>query len=168
MPESVFSAVDVGDEVVHPHHGPGTVSGTETIDVGTGPTLYLVVTLPDGMTIKVPADSVEEVGLRDPVTDIRAEEVLTVLSQPPLEDPGHRVRRRRDSDKLASGRLIDCAEVVRDLTAVVDDHGKGGTHADLAMLARAREQLAAELAVALDISADAAMARVDDALSRRS
>jgi CarD family transcriptional regulator len=167
MPESVFSAVDVGDEVVHPHHGPGTVTGTERIDVGDGPTQYLVVALPDGMTIKVPADSVEEVGLRDPVTDVRAEEVLAVLSQPPSDDPGHRVRRRRDSDKLASGRLIDCAEVVRDLTAVVDDHGKGGTHADLAMLARARDQLAAELAVALGISAGAAMARVDEALSER-
>ncbi len=161
------SAIDVGDEIVHPHHGPGTVTSIETIDAGGGPMSYIVVKLLDGMTVKVPAETVDTVGLREPVTDARADEILAVLTQPAAEDPGHRVRRRRDGDKLASGRLVDCAEVVRDLTAVTTAHDKGGTYADLKMLAKAREQLAAELAVSLGISPDEAMSRVDEALSAR-
>lgn len=158
-------AIDVGDEIVHPHHGPGTVTSIEKIDTGFGPMSYIVVELLDGMTVKVPADTVDTIGLREPVTEIRADEILAVLAQPAAEDPGHRVRRRRDNDKLASGRLVDCAEVVRDLTAITTAHDKGGTYADLRMLTKAREQLAAELAVALEISPDEAMHRVDEALS---
>jgi CarD family transcriptional regulator len=157
-------SVDIGDQVVHPHHGPGTVARVETLDVGKGPTSYVVVALQDGMTVKVPADSVNTVGLREPVTDLRADEVLAVLSEPAPEDPGHRIRRRRDTDKLSSGKLMDCAEVVRDLTAITSSHDRGGTYADLRMLSDAREQLAAELAQALGITAEEAMARIDAAL----
>jgi RNA polymerase-interacting CarD/CdnL/TRCF family regulator len=113
----------------------------------------------------VPVGSLAEVGIREPVTAERAEEVLAVLAHPAEEDPGHRVRRRRDNDKLASGRLIECAEVVRDLTAVVNAHEKGGNHADRQMLTLARDQLAAELAVVLSATPDEALARIDEALA---
>jgi CarD family transcriptional regulator len=163
----IDNAPDVGDEVIHPHHGPGVVIESETIDVGQGPTLYVVVELQDGMTIKAPADSLAEVGLREPVTETRADEVLAVLSEPAPEDPGHRIRRRRDTEKLASGHLIECAEVVRDLTAITEAHDKGGNYADIRMLLKAREQLAAELAVALSITQEEAGERIDEALAAR-
>jgi CarD family transcriptional regulator len=166
MTEQV-STYKAGDEIVHPHHGPGTVTDAEMVDVGDGPVPYVVVSLPDGMTVKVPADSLDVVGLREPVTEVRADEILAVLEQPAAEDPGHRVRRRRDRDKLASGRLVDCAEVVRDLSAVTAAHPSGGTYADLKMLMQARQQLAAELAVALGITEDAALERIEDALPSR-
>jgi CarD family transcriptional regulator len=159
--------IAVGDEVVHPHHGPGVVTATETRDLGQGPMAYVVVELADGMVVKVPADSLAEVGLREPVSEVRAEEVLAVLGGEPVDDPGYRVRRPRHQDLLASGRLIDCAEVVRDLTAVVRDHDRGGTYADHRMLDQAREQLAAELAVALGLTSEAAMAAIDEALGER-
>jgi CarD family transcriptional regulator len=127
---------------------------------------YVTIEVEGGMTVKVPADSLDEVGIREPVTAERAEEVLAVLSETPREDPGHAVRRRRDTDKLGSGRLIDCAEVVRDLTAVVTRHDKGATHADRKMLDSAREQMASELAVVLETTPDEAMARIDEALTK--
>lgn len=158
--------IAVGDEIVHPQHGPGTVTATETVDFGAGPMPYVVVALHDGMIVKVPTDSLGDVGLREPITEERAEEVLAVLGSEPSEDPGHRPRRRRDNDKLASGRLMDCAEVVRDLTAITSAHPKGGTTADLEMLRRAREQLAAELSVVLDVDEREALATIDEALRR--
>jgi CarD family transcriptional regulator len=161
------ATIDVGDEVVHPRHGPGVVTGTETLDVGAGPTSYLVVELASGMTVKVPADSVDGSGLREPVTRARAEEVLAILGGPPAEDPGYRVRRRRHEEKLATGRLVDCAEIVRDLTAVIAAHDEEGSHFDRRLLAKCRKRLVAELSVALGVDESEADDRVTEALQRR-
>jgi CarD family transcriptional regulator len=159
-------SVTVGDQVVHPHHGQGVVTATDTVDLGAGAVPYVTIAIDGGLTLKVPVDSLADVGIREPVSAERAEEVLAVLSQPAQEDPGHRVRRRRDSEKLASGKLIECAEVVRDLHAIIAAHEKGGNHADKQMLASARDQLAAELAVVLEATEEDAKARIDEALAR--
>ncbi len=159
------ASLTVGAPVVHPHHGPGVVTATDTVDLGAGPIPYVTIEIDGGLTVKVPAGSLAEVGIREPVSTERAEEVLAVLEEPAQEDPGHRVRRRRDTDKLASGKLIECAEVVRDLAAVIAAHEKGGNHADRQMLSNARDQLAAELAVVLQSTPDEALARIDEALA---
>lgn len=162
------ASVNVGDQVVHPHHGPGIVTSTDTVDLGAGPVPYVTMALDGGLTVKVPVASLAEVGIREPVTAARAEEILAVLTQPPEDDPGHLVRRRRDGDRLASGNLVECAEVVRDLTAVIEAHQKGGSQADRQMLTNARDQLAAELAVVLRTSVEEAQARIDGALGATS
>lgn len=151
----------VGDRVVHPHHGMGTVTALDTVNLGQGPVPYVTIAVDGGLTLKVPAQSLADVGIREPVTAERAEEILAVLSQPAAEDPGHAIRRRRDAEKLSSGNLIESAEVVRDLAAVVAAHGKGGAHADRTMLENARNQLAAELSVVLGTTPEEALARID-------
>lgn len=161
---STHASITLGDQVVHPHHGPGIVTSTDTVDLGAGPIPYVTIEIDGGLTVKVPAGSLADVGIREPVTTERAEEVLAVLSQPAEDDPGHRVRRRRDSEKLASGKLVECAEVVRDLNAVIVAHEKGGNHADRQMLSTAKDQLAAELAVVLGSTPAEALARIDDTL----
>lgn len=159
------SRVKVGDQVVHPHHGLGIVTATADVDLGAGPVPYVTIAIDGGLTVKVPAAQLDEVGIREPVTAERAEEILAVLSQPAPEDPGHAIRRRRDAEKLASGKLIECAEVVRDLTSIIANHDKGGAHADRTMLQTAREQLAAEVAVVLGSTPDEALVRIDEALA---
>jgi CarD family transcriptional regulator len=164
---TTHASVTIGNQVVHPHHGPGIVTDTASVDLGAGPVPYVTIEIDGGLTVKVPTESLADVGIREPVTAERAEEILAVLAQPADEDPGHRIRRRRDADKLASGNLIECAEVVRDLTAVVTAHEKGGNHADRQMLVSARTQLAAELAVVLAATAEEARSRIDAALNAR-
>lgn len=154
----------VGDRVVHPHHGMGTVTALATVNLGAGPVAYVTIAVEGGLTLKVPAQSLADVGIREPVTAERAQEILAVLSQPAAEDPGHAIRRRRDADKLGSGRLIEAAEVVRDLAAVVAAHGKGGAHADRTMLENAKNQLAAELSVVLGITPEQTLERIESLL----
>lgn len=157
--------VNVGDQVVHPHHGLGVVTATSEVDLGAGPVPYVTIAIDGGMTLKVPAASLAEVGIREPVSAKRAEEILAVLSQPAPPDPGHAVRRRIDTDKLASGELVKCAEVVRDLTSIVAAQGKGGSQTDRNMLANARDQLAAEVALVLGTTPEEALERIDAALA---
>lgn len=161
---TTHESVAVGAQVVHPQHGPGIVTATDNVDLGDRAVPYVTMALDGGLTVKVPIGSLAEVGIREPVTAARAEEIIAVLAEPSPGDPGHRVRRRRDTEKLASGKLVECAEVVRDLAAVVAAHEKGGNHADRQMLTTAREQLAAELAVVLGSTPAAALDRIDDAL----
>lgn len=159
---STHANVSIGEKVVHPHHGVGVVTETHTLDLGAGPVPYVTIEIEGGLTLKVPVGSLTEIGIREPVSASRAEEVLEVLSQPPVEDPGHALRRRRDNERLASGELKQCAEVVRDLTAVIAAHGKGGADADRRLLTDAKEQLASELVVALGGTFTDALARIDE------
>ena len=159
------SQVNVGDQVVHPHHGLGVVTATTAVDLGNGPVPYVTIAIDGGLTVKVPTASLADVGIREPVSVERAEEILAVLSSAPTPDPGHSIRRPRDNDKLASGHLVQCAEVVRDLTAIIRAHDKGGAHTDQTMLQNAREQLAAEVALVLGTTPDEALVRIDEALA---
>jgi len=161
------ATINVGDTVVHPHHGVGTVTALDTVDLGAGPVPYVTISVDGGLTLKVPAATLSDHGIREPVTEKRAEEILAVLTQPAAEDPGHAVRRRRDADKLASGKLVECAEVVRDTAAVIAAHAKGGADADRNLLSNAKTQLAQELAVALGSTPEEAMARVEAQLKSR-
>lgn len=159
------SRVNVGDQVVHPHHGLGVVTATTAVDLGNGPVPYVTIAIDGGLTVKVPTASLADVGIREPVSVERAEEILAVLSSAPTPDPGHSIRRPRDNDKLASGHLVQCAEVVRDLTAIIRAHEKGGAHTDQTMLQNAREQLAAEVSLVLGTTPEEALVRIDEALA---
>lgn len=158
--------VNVGDQVVHPHHGLGVVTATSMVDLGEGPVPYVTIAIDGGMTLKVPAASLQDRGIREPVTVKHVEEILDVLTKQAPPDPGHAVRRRIDVEKLASGELIQCAEVVRDLTAIVAAQGKGGSQTDRNMLDSARNQLAAEVALVLGTTPEEALERIDEALAK--
>jgi CarD family transcriptional regulator len=127
--------------------------------------VYLKLCLPHGLTLMVPEDSADEVGLRgvvdrdeiDKVLDLlREEEVVVSLiwSQ----------RYKANMAKLISGDIYQVTEVVRHLSQRVRE--KGLSVADNRMLAKAREILISELVFATDSSAEHAEAMLDEALSR--
>ena len=59
---------DVGDKVVYPHHGAAVIERRETRQSPSGePRDYLVLRLAYGdLTLMVPADNTDSVGLREP------------------------------------------------------------------------------------------------------
>src|ERR687896_583946 len=71
---------DVGDKVVYPHHGAAIVERREKREVFGETRDYLVLKLAYGdLTLMVPADNVDEVGLREVIIDEEVEEVFAVL-----------------------------------------------------------------------------------------
>jgi RNA polymerase-interacting CarD/CdnL/TRCF family regulator len=59
-------AFDVGDKVVYPHHGAAVVERREMKEVFGETKEYLVLRLAYGdLTLMVPADNTDEVGLRE-------------------------------------------------------------------------------------------------------
>jgi CarD family transcriptional regulator len=155
---------DVGDQVVYPHHGAAVVEARESIQVAGSPREYLVLRFTHGdLTLKVPADNTDEVGLRDVIDADEVEEVYEVLRQRDVRMPTNWSRRYKNHvEKLKSGDVYQVAEVVRNLA--LRDRDRGVSAGEKKMLADARRILASELAFACDIDHAEAERRLDEAL----
>ena len=139
---------NVGETVVYPHHGAALIQATETRTVKGVEKLYLVLKVAQGdLTVKVPADNAEIVGVRDVVDRTGLDHVFEVLRSPHTEEPTNWSRRyKANLEKLASGDVNKVAEVVRDLWR--RDRERGLSAGEKRMLAKARQILVSELALA--------------------
>jgi len=158
---------DVGDRVVYPHHGAAVIERKEQRDSFGERREYLVLHVDQGeLTLLVPADNTEEVGLRQVIDEEDAAEVFAVLARRGAHVPSNWARRfKNHMDKLKSGDIYEVAHVVRNLSARQAETRLSA--AEQRMLATARRILASELALALAVTEEDAQHRVDEALSRR-
>ncbi len=154
-----------GDRVVYPHHGAAVVERREVKKAFGEEKEYLVLKLAYGdLTLMVPTDNTESVGLREVINDEEVEEVFAVLSKKGARMPTNWSRRYKNhSEKLRSGDIYQVAEVVRNLS--IREKDKGLSTGEKRMLARARQILISELTFALNASEDEATRRLDELLA---
>ena len=138
----------VGETVVYPHHGAALIEEVKTRTIKGEDRTYLKLKVAQGdLTIEVPADNVDLVGVRDVVDKEGLDEVFEVLRQPYTEEPTNWSRRyKANVEKLASGNVKKVAEVVRDLWR--RDQDRGLSAGEKRMLSKARQILVSELALA--------------------
>jgi len=156
---------NVGDTVVYPHHGAALIEAVEKRTVKGEERLYQVLKVAQGdLTVRVPADNVDMVGVRDVVGQEGLDRVFDVLRMPYTEEPTNWSRRyKANLEKLASGDVIKVAEVVRDLWRREQDRGLSA--GEKRMLAKARQILVSELALAEKTNEDKAEAILDEVLA---
>ena len=108
----------VGDKVVHPHHGPGRVASVERRELMDGPKRYYVLDIPgQGLTVHIPVGKADEVGVRLAMSQSRLPRVLSTLRSKPQQLPkDYKERQEEIYEKLRTGRVMQLARVVRDLT----------------------------------------------------
>ena len=157
-------AFTVGETVVYPHHGAALIEEISKRIIRGEEKLYLRLKVAQGdLTIEVPADNVDLVGVRDVVDHDGLEKVFDVLRAPYTEEPTNWSRRyKANVEKIASGDVIKVAEVVRDLSR--RDADRGLSAGEKRMLARARQILVSELALAEKTEEDKAEAILDEVL----
>jgi len=155
----------VGDTVVYPHHGAATIEAIEKRTVKGVEKDYLVLRVAQGdLTVRVPSENVDLVGVRDVVNQEGLDRVFDVLRQPYTEEPTNWSRRyKANLEKLASGDVIKVAEVVRDLWR--RERERGLSAGEKRMLAKARQILVSELALAENTNEDKAEAILDEVLA---
>lgn len=155
----------VGDTVVYPHHGAALIEAIETRTIKGEKKDYLVLKVAQGdLTVRVPAENAEYVGVRDVVGQEGLDKVFQVLRAPHTEEPTNWSRRyKANVEKIASGDVIKVAEVVRDLSR--RDADRGLSAGEKRMLARARQILVSELALAEKTEEEQAEARLDEVLA---
>lgn len=155
----------VGDTVVYPHHGAATVQEIKTRAIKGEDKLYLKLQVSHGdLTIEVPAENCDLVGVRDVVGEEGLEKVFQVLRADISEEPSNWSRRyKANLEKFQSGDVIKVAEVVRDLWRREQDRGL--STGEKRMLAKARQVLVSELALAEKKEEEEAEALLDEVLA---
>jgi CarD family transcriptional regulator len=155
----------VGDKVVYPHHGAGTVVKRETREVLGQKREYLTIQiLHNDMTVNVPAENAEKVGLRKVIDEVMVEKVLKALTASGTNMPKNWNRRfKHNRDKMKTGDIFELAEVVRNLS--LRDHEKGLSTGEKQMFVKAKKILASELMYAKQMDEDEAAAWLDEVLA---
>jgi CarD family transcriptional regulator len=155
----------VGETVVYPHHGAALIEAIETRVIKGEEKQYLVLKVAQGdLTVRVPAENAEIVGVREVVGEEGLDKVFQVLRAPHTEEPTNWSRRyKANLEKLASGDVNKVAEVVRDLWR--RDRERGLSAGEKRMLSKARDILVGELALAEATSKDEAEVMLDKVLA---
>ena len=154
----------VGETVVYPHHGAALIEAIEERLLQGVKKTYLRLKVAQGdLTVLVPAENAEVVGVRDVVGQEGLDKVFEVLRAPHTEEPTNWSRRyKANGEKLASGDVNKVAEVVRDLWR--RDRDRGLSAGEKRMLAKARQILISELALAEGTNEDKAEVVLDEVL----
>ena len=146
----------VGAKVVYPHRGAGTVVKKESREVLGQKREYLTIRiLHNDMTVQVPADNAEAVGLRPVIDEKMVEVVVKALKGGGTQMPKNWNRRfKHNRDKMKTGDVLELAEVVRNLS--LRDHEKGLSTGEKQMFVKAKKILASELMYAKGMDAEEA------------
>jgi CarD family transcriptional regulator len=154
----------VGDKVVYPHHGAGTVVKKEKRVVLGEKREYLTIKiLHNDMTVNVPSENAEKVGLRKVIGEDMVKVVVKALTGGGTQMPKNWNRRfKHNRDKMKTGDILELAEVVRNLS--LRDREKGLSTGEKQMFVKAKKILASELMYAKDMDEEEAAEWLDDVL----
>jgi CarD family transcriptional regulator len=154
----------IGDKVVYPHHGAGTVVKREKREVLGEKREYLTIKiLHNDMTVNVPSENAEAVGLRKVIGEDMVKVVVKALTGGGTQMPKNWNRRfKHNRDKMKTGDILELAEVVRNLS--LRDSEKGLSTGEKQMFVKAKKILASELMYAKDMDEEEAAEWLDGVL----
>ena len=137
---------DVGDYVVYPKHGVGRVVELQRQEIaGINLELYVLRFEKERMTLRVPTNKAESVGMRKLSSDKTLQEALATLKGKPRVKRTMWSRRAQEYEaKINSGDLVSIAEVVRDLFRAADQPEQ--SYSERQIFEAATSRLARELA----------------------
>ena len=136
----------IGQKVVYPNHGIGTIEQIEQKQIGAASlpfyTLRLAAT---NSLVLVPVANAGEVGLRSPISSGECEMLLKALGDDFANAPHDwKDRFKEFSDKMRTGDIFEVAQVLKHLTYL--NHAKPLSFREQRMLERARYLVVSELA----------------------
>jgi CarD family transcriptional regulator len=107
----------LGDKVVYPLHGVGVIDSIEDKTVlGEKRSYYVIKLAISDMTVMIPTNKSEDLGLRLVVSDRDANKALKVIGSETTEmEEDWKSRYQQNFEKIKSGSILNVAEVVRNL-----------------------------------------------------
>ncbi len=156
----------VGDHVVYPAHGVGSVIGIETQDVvGYSLEVYVITFAHDKMTLRVPTKKAVASGLRALAEGNVVSRALTTLKGRARVKRTMWSRRAQEYEaKINSGDLISIAEVVRDLHRAENQPEQ--SYSERQLYESALDRMAREVAAIEQIDRDAAIGILNKSLQK--
>jgi len=156
---------NIGDKIVHPMHGAGTIDSLTTRTIDGKVLEYYILKLPtNNMTIMVPVASCDKIGIRDVIDETRANELITLFSTIEVDINTNWNQRYRDnSARIKSGDLDEVVRVIKSLTFRDMKHGL--SNGERKMLHSAKQILLSELVLAKALTYEEIESIVDNALT---
>ena len=156
----------VGEKVVYPNHGVGTIENISSRCFGTQQErFYLLRLLPNSLTVMVPFSHVGDVGLRKVTKSSEICRVLQYLSVGrPVCAVDWKDRFKENSEKMSNGSLLEIAEVFKALV-MIQMH-KPLSFREKKMLERARSMIVLETSMAKTLNERDAVALLEKALAK--
>ena len=137
----------VGDKIVYPMHGAGTIDAIEEKDILGEKQAYYIIKMPGEVKVMVPTAKAEEIGVRNIINKENAGKVLEILEENETEMSNNWNKRYRDNmEKMKSGDIYEVADVVRNLAFKQKE--KGLSTGEKKMLNNAKQILVSELVLA--------------------
>ena len=158
---------DVGDYVVYPKHGVGRVVELQKQEIaGMQLELYVLRFEKERMTLRVPTNKAESVGMRKIVVATRRckEAIETLKGKPKVKRTMWSRRAQEYEAKINSGDLVSIAEVVRDLFRAEDQPEQ--SYSERQIFEAAASRLARELAAMEEIDEKGALEKILDILRK--
>ena len=147
----------VGDKIVYPMHGAGTIEAIEQKEMLGDEKDYYIIRMPiGGMKLMVPTDKADDIGVREVSSKSISDEVFDVLEKPQdnyVHDVNWSKRYNMNVEKIKSGDILEVAEVVRDLSI-----------GEKKMLSTAKDILISEMVLSEGMSHDVLDEKIEDAI----
>ncbi len=158
----------VGEKVVYPNHGVGTIENISSRSFGTqAEKFYLLRLNYNCLTVMVPFSHVSQVGLRKVTRNGEVARMLTFLSEGECKTcHDWKDRFKENSVKMQNGSLQEVAEVLKSLVQL-QSH-KPLSFREKKMLERARVMILSELATSRGLAEPIAIDMLDKALRKAS
>ena len=156
----------VGQKVVYPNHGIGTIEQIEQKQIGaTSLPFYTLRLAATNSVVLVPVANASEVGLRHPISSAECEMLLKNLADDFAAPPNDWKDRFKDfSEKMRTGDIFEVADVLKNLTYL--SHLKPLSFREQRMLERSRYLVISELAAVCRQPECSVEPRVEQALAR--
>jgi len=142
----------IGDKAVYPGHGVGVIESIENKQISGRELMFYMLRIVDsGMTIMIPRDNAEAVGLRGVIRKLEIPKVIRILKNRDVEvDTQTWNRRYREyMEKINTGSIYEIAEVIRDLHLLRNE--KELSFGERKILDIAKTFLVKELAIAQNV-----------------
>jgi len=139
----------VGDNAVYPAHGVAVIKRIDEHEIGgSKKKFYVLQVLENEMTIMVPTDNAQSVGLRPIIGKKEISNVMKILKQRDvkIDNTTWNRRFREYSEKIKTGSVYEIAEVLRNLYLLKSN--KELSFGERKMLDSAKALLVKELAIA--------------------
>jgi CarD family transcriptional regulator len=156
----------IGEKVVYPNQGVGTVENISTRAFGSAfEKFYLLRFGASSVTVMVPFSNAANIGLRRVTKDREISRVLSFVANGSVEiNSDWKVRFKENSEKMLSGNLLKVAEVFKDLLHIQVE--KPLSFREKKMLDRARHMLLAEISIARNVPEIHAVSMLQRALTK--
>lgn len=147
---------NIGDKIVYPLHGAGVIESIEEKEILGNKNKYYIMKMPlGGMSVMIPLDNIEALGIRTVIGRASTNKVLEILAQSPTEMNKLWTKRYRENEKkIKNGNIFDIAEIVRNL--IILDRAKKLSAGEKKILAYAKNILLSELMLVLELKSQEA------------